>query len=212
MPANYFTIVETFLSEIEIKKSRFITYLIPIDREEEVSEHIGQIKKQHYKANHHCSAYILTPNASIQRMNDDGEPSGTAGIPMLEVLKKQELTNILAVVVRYFGGTKLGTGGLIRAYSTAVSEALKEAMILQNISQMLVSLTLGYGQVDTFQYFLTQRDLPITIIDTQYSDKVEYLLAINIEAVGDIHEKLIALFSGQLQWEERGEQTINIPI
>ena len=120
---NYYSIKEPIIHEIDIKKSRFITYLIPIQTEEEFNEQLAAIRKKHYKATHHCQAFILNADSSIQRMSDDGEPSGTAGVPMLEVLKRNNLTYIMAVTVRYFGGTKLGAGGLIRAYSTSVSEA-----------------------------------------------------------------------------------------
>lgn len=212
MPANYYTITAMSEYEIEIKKSRFITYLLPIEDEEEVADYLAKIKKQHYKANHHCSAYILKEDASIQRMSDDGEPTGTAGVPMLEVLKRQALTNVLVIVVRYFGGIKLGAGGLIRAYSSAVSEALQQAIIMQNITQMIVSLTLQYSQVDSFQYFLAKTSLPFTVMETTYLDKVTFDLAINQEAVKDVYDALIAQFNGQIEWSEMGKQTVNIPL
>ncbi|MBK0347960.1 YigZ family protein [Aerococcaceae bacterium zg-ZJ1578] len=212
MSQNYRSIAEKFIDEIEIKKSRFITYLMPIESEEQAQLYIAQIKKEHYKANHHCSAYILNEDASIQRMSDDGEPSGTAGVPMLEVLKKQELTNILAVVVRYFGGTKLGAGGLVRAYSGAVSEALVKAELIQNITQSIIELTLNYAQVDTFQYHLSKQEIEATVLDTQYTDKVSYQLAIDLLKVESVNHYLISIFNGQFDWQEIGEQRVNIPI
>jgi len=123
---TYLTIKEDGQSEIEIKKSRFICSLKRIKTEEEAKDFIQALKKEHWKANHNCSAFVLGEKNDIQRSSDDGEPSGTAGVPMLEVLKKNELINVVAVVTRYFGGTKLGAGGLIRAYSSAVSHALNE--------------------------------------------------------------------------------------
>ncbi|MBD3949764.1 YigZ family protein [Tuanshanicoccus lijuaniae] len=212
MEQNFYSIAEAFEYEIEIKKSRFITYLMPIDSEEQAQQLIGRIKKEHYKANHHCSAYVLNEDASIQRMSDDGEPSGTAGVPMLEVLKKQELTNILAVVVRYFGGTKLGAGGLVRAYSGAVSEALANAVLIQNITQSIIELTLSYAQVDAFQYHLAKNEIEATVLDTQYTDKVSYQLAIDLSKVERVKEYLLSLFNGQFEWQEIGEQRVNIPI
>lgn len=212
MSENFRTILEEFIFELEIKKSRFITYLVPVKNEAEVEERLKLIRKEHHKANHHCSAYVLGEDFSIQRMSDDGEPSGTAGIPMLEVLKHHQLTNILVVVVRYFGGIKLGTGGLIRAYGSSVSEALKEAKIMANISQMRVSLTIGYPLVDTFNYFIQKTEHSITILDTIYTDQVNFQLAINNENVSKVEEELISLFNGQLTWDIIGEDTVYIPI
>lgn len=212
MSANFYSIESPFQYEIEIKKSRFLTYLFPIETPEDAQEKLAQIKKEHYKASHHCSAYILKPDASIKRMSDDGEPSGTAGVPMLEVLSKQNLTNIMAVVVRYFGGTKLGAGGLVRAYSGAVSEALQHAVIVQNISQQIVLLALSYSQIDTFQYFLTTTELPITVLDTEYTDRVIYNLAINVEATEEVYHALLALFNGQLEWQLDQIRTIDIKV
>lgn len=212
MSANFYSIESPFQYEIEIKKSRFLTYLFPIETPEDAQEKLAQIKKEHYKASHHCSAYILKPDASIKRMSDDGEPSGTAGVPMLEVLSKQNLTNIMAVVVRYFGGTKLGAGGLVRAYSSAVSEALQHAVIVQNISQQMVSLALSYSQIDAFQYFLTTTELPITVLDTEYTDRVMYNLAINVEATEEVYQSLLALFNGQLEWQLDQIRTIDIKV
>lgn len=125
MIERYRTIKENGQSEIEIKKSRFICSLKRIESEEEAKNFIQEIKKEHWKANHNCSAFVIGEKNEIQRSSDDGEPSGTAGVPMLEVLKKNQLINVAAVVTRYFGGTKLGTGGLIRAYTHAVSSIVR---------------------------------------------------------------------------------------
>lgn len=209
---NYYSIQEAIIDEIEIKKSRFITYLIPIRSEEEFNEELTAIRKEHYKATHHCQAFILNDDSSIQRMSDDGEPSGTAGVPMLEVLKRNQLTYLMAVTVRYFGGVKLGAGGLVRAYSSSVNEALKKAQFIANSNQMLIQLQLDYNQVDPFNYFLNQTEIPITLMDTQYTDKVTYDLALYLNDVEAVHQQLIELFSGQLSWEEQGQQTVDVPI
>ncbi|XJS10363.1 YigZ family protein [Aerococcaceae bacterium WGS1372] len=209
---NYYSIKEPIIDEIEIKKSRFITYLIPIRTEEEFNHELAAIRKEHYKATHHCQAFILNKDSSIQRMSDDGEPSGTAGVPMLEVLKRNQLTYVMAVTVRYFGGVKLGAGGLIRAYSSSVSEALKKAQLIANSTQMLIQLQMEYNQVDPFTYYLSQTDIPITLIDTQYTDKVTYELALYTSDVETVHQQLIEQFSGQLDWEEQGTQTVDVPI
>lgn len=212
MPINYLSIQSPIISEIDIKKSRFITYLYPIETEEDFQNHLANIRKEHYKATHHCQAFILNDDSSIQRMSDDGEPSGTAGVPMLEVLKNNDLTYVMAVTVRYFGGTKLGAGGLIRAYSSAVSEALKEATIIKNITQSMVDLIIDYSQNDTFTYLMGETELPITIMDTQYTDKVTYQLAIDQDQVDDVYNRLVERFNGQLEWNKLGEQTVDIPV
>lgn len=210
--SNYRSIQKKIIFENEIKKSRFITYLIPIKTEEEFEENLELIRKEHYKATHHCQAYILGEDSMIQRMSDDGEPSGTAGVPMLEVLKREELTFVMAVVVRYFGGVKLGAGGLIRAYSSAVSDALKEAVLIENVPQAIVRLTLEYPQVDSFNYFIEQIKKPPQILDTQYTDKVTHQLAVNLNRVEEIESDLTERFSGQIEWEVIGEQAVDIPI
>lgn len=209
---NYYSIEAPIIHEIEIKKSRFVTYLIPIKNEADFQEELAAIRKEHYKATHHCQAFILGDDSMIQRMSDDGEPAGTAGVPMLEVLKQQHLTYVMAVVVRYFGGVKLGSGGLIRAYSNAVSEALKEATIIKNINQMMVNVGLRYDQMDSFTYYMSQTELPITLKDTVYTDTVTFNLAINLEAVTEVHDELTNRFSGQLSWTKLGEQTVNLPV
>lgn len=131
MLQKYRTIKEDNQHEVEIKKSRFICFLKRIETEEEAKAFIQQIKKEHWKANHNCSAFVLGDHHEIQRSSDDGEPSGTAGVPMLEVLKKNDLINVCAVVTRYFGGTKLGAGGLIRAYSGSVAQAIVHTGLLR---------------------------------------------------------------------------------
>lgn len=208
---NYISVKEAFQYTIEIKKSSFITYLYPIFTVEDFEELYQQLKKEHYKANHLCYAYILGNDSMIQRMSDDGEPSGTAGVPMLEVLKRRELTNILAVTVRYFGGIKLGASGLIRAYSNSVSEALNHAELIQNIDQQLIDIEMHYAQNDSFTYFIQNTDSNITVLDTQYTDKVTYTLALHIEEVAKIQEQITERLNDQFVWTEKEIQTVDIP-
>lgn len=131
---NKYTIVRPWQSEMIIEKSRFICQLQKARTETEAQAYIKTLKKKYWDANHNCSAYIIGKDGGIQRSNDDGEPSGTAGIPMLEVLRKKQIFNTVAVVTRYFGGVKLGAGGLIRAYTCSVAEALSEAGLAEVIS------------------------------------------------------------------------------
>ena len=151
MIERYRTIKENGQSEIEIKKSRFICSLKRIESEEEAKNFIQEIKKEHWKAHHNCSAFVIGEKNEIQRSSDDGEPSGTAGVPMLEVLKKNQLINVAAVVTRYFGGTKLGTGGLIRAYTHAVSQALSDIGIVEGTLQQEISVMITYPQLGKLQ-------------------------------------------------------------
>ncbi len=133
----YSTVSRDSVHEVEIKRSRFITYLFRVATEAQARDRIAALRKTHFDARHHCSAFVLGPDRMIQRSNDDGEPSGTAGIPMLEALAKRdtgqgtELSDVLAVCVRYFGGIKLGAGGLVRAYSDSVSQALDHSILLR---------------------------------------------------------------------------------
>lgn len=196
MKEAYFTIYQNGEHQIEIKKSKFICHLFRIENEEEAKEYIAKIKKEHYKANHNCSAYMLGENFEIQRSSDDGEPSGTAGVPMLEVLKKNQLQNTLAIVTRYFGGIKLGAGGLIRAYSTSVSEALKEIGIVQGKLQQILDIIIDYPQLGKLQNYLENEQIAIQEID--YLEQITVKVAIDINQCDSFQNALIDLFNNQL--------------
>ena len=131
---EYKTLAKAGSDEIIIEKSRFIGYCAPVSSEEEALEFIEKIKKKHYDATHNVFAYVVGLDNNIQRYNDDGEPSGTAGVPILEVIKKEDLRNVVIVVTRYFGGIKLGTGGLIRAYTKGAKIALDAGIIIKKAS------------------------------------------------------------------------------
>ena len=196
MKEAYFTIYQNGEHQIEIKKSKFICHLFRIESEEQAKEYIAKIKKEHYKANHNCSAYMLGENFEIQRSTDDGEPSGTAGVPMLEVLKKNQLQNTLAIVTRYFGGIKLGAGGLIRAYSTSVSEALKEIGIVQGKLQQILDIIIDYPQLGKLQNYLENEQIAIQEID--YLEQITVKVAIDINQCESFQNALIDLFNNQL--------------
>lgn len=168
--------------EIVINKSRFICYLKRVDNEQDAKDYIKHIKKMHPKATHHCQAILI--NDLIQRSNDDGEPSGTAGIPMLEVLRKQQMEHIVAVVVRYFGGILLGAGGLVRAYSKSVSDALSHTTRFQIIQTKCFQITFDYSYIDKIEYHLKDT----LILDKHYNETVTYHFATN-------HDKIITSFS-----------------
>lgn len=157
-----------------IKKSEFICTLIPLNDENKINETIDFYKEKYKDATHNCIAYLV---GTKERANDDGEPSGTAGLPMLNVLKKQELSNIIVIVTRYFGGIKLGAGGLTRAYSQAVAEALKEANIVEKHLIDVYDVSLDYSFTKKFEHLLKVN--AIDCINKEYSDQVTYRLYID---------------------------------
>ncbi|QTU82613.1 YigZ family protein [Carnobacteriaceae bacterium zg-C25] len=163
-------------AEIVIKGSRFICALKRVENEDEAKLFIAEKKKEHKKATHNCSAFLIGDNDTVQRAHDDGEPSGTAGVPMLEVLKKNELHYIVAVVTRYFGGTKLGAGGLIRAYSSSVSYALNALGIIMHTQEYLYDVSIPYTDSGRFDYFLSQS--AYRHLDTVYTDTVTYRIGV----------------------------------
>ncbi|ALF08773.1 YigZ family protein [Parageobacillus thermoglucosidasius] len=171
MLQKYYTVKGYGENEIVIEKSRFICYINRATTEEEAVQFIQQIKKKHWDATHNCSAYIIGEHDQIQKANDDGEPSGTAGIPMLEVLKKKGLKDTVAVVTRYFGGIKLGAGGLVRAYGKSVSEGLKAAGIVERRLTRVMHVTIDYTWLGKVENELRSSDY--TIKDIHYSENVE---------------------------------------
>ncbi|EOL42166.1 hypothetical protein RV11_GL001468 [Enterococcus phoeniculicola] len=197
---QYFTIKEDYQTEIEIKKSRFICFLKRIENEEQAKSFIQEIKKEHWKANHSCSAFVLGEKNAIQRSSDDGEPSGTAGVPMLEVLKKKEVINVLAVVTRYFGGTKLGAGGLIRAYSGAVAQAMDEVGIVRGVRQKEVMIQVSYPLLGKIQNYLELNHYVTK--DTLYTDAVTVIAMVDEEQLPIFKETVTDLLNGQVTFTE----------
>lgn len=198
MLQNYRTIKEDNQHEIEIKKSRFICFLKRIESEEEAKDFIQQIKKEHWKANHNCNAFVLGERSEIQRSSDDGEPSGTAGVPMLEVLKKNELINVCAVVTRYFGGTKLGAGGLIRAYSGSVAQAIADTGIVEGRLQQEVFVKLEYPNWGKMENFITNEHLAVK--DTQFTDQVVVTCMVDENQIDSFEAQVIDLLNGQVSF------------
>lgn len=205
---TYLTIKEDGQSEIEIKKSRFICSLKRIETEEEAKNFIQALKKEHWKANHNCSAFVLGEKNDIQRSSDDGEPSGTAGVPMLEVLKKNELINVVAVVTRYFGGTKLGAGGLIRAYSSAVSHALNEIGIVEGKLQKEVFVQVEYPLLGKLQHYLEQNQFYVK--DMQFLENIT--LCVMVQNEESFKQAVIDLLNGQVSFEDGEYSYVEIPV
>ena len=172
MDKSIITIKQAHSIENVISKSRFIAYIKPVSTENEAKAFIDEIKIKHKDATHNCSAYTVGPEMNIQKANDDGEPSGTAGIPMLEILKKQEIHNVCVVVTRYFGGIKLGAGGLIRAYSGAVRDVIYDIGRVELREAIPVTVTLDYDQTGKFEYELASTTFLLR--EQFYTDKVSY--------------------------------------
>lgn len=197
---NYKTILagEIFSAEFEIKKSKFISHVKNVESEESAREFIQQIKKKYFDATHNCSAWII---GEKQKSNDDGEPGGTAGNPILESIKKNNLTNICVVVTRYFGGIKLGAGGLIRAYSHAASLAISAAKIIEMKTFQKISLTLEYNFLATVENYLRNKN--IRVENVNYADVVTLEIFILPEQVenflADITELTAANFLSEVQ-------------
>lgn len=194
MLKQYKTIYQITSAEIIEKKSRFIATIYPIETEEDALSIIEQTKKTHWNATHNCYAYTLGIHDELVRSSDDGEPNGTAGKPMLDVLLGETIHNTLAIVTRYFGGTLLGTGGLIRAYQGAVKSALSDAIIIHKIPCIQASITTNYNDFGKLQYTTSQLD--ILIQDTLYTDTVEVTLLIPQDMFSDFETKWTTLTNG----------------
>ncbi|MED4235489.1 YigZ family protein [Priestia megaterium] len=171
MLSQYYTVKQEGSHEITIQKSRFICHMKRVTTEEEAQQFIQDIKKQHWNATHNCSAYLIGERDQFQKANDDGEPSGTAGVPMLEVLKKRGLKDTVVVVTRYFGGIKLGAGGLVRAYGKSVSEALNELGTVQRTLMAVMHTTVDYTWLGKLENEL--RSSVYLLKEIHYADMVE---------------------------------------
>lgn len=175
------TIVEKEINaELVEKRSKFIANLFFVETIEEAEEKIKSVKKKYFDAKHNCSAYIINNNNQItKKSSDDGEPSGTAGAPMLEILDKQGIGNVVIVVTRYFGGILLGTGGLVRAYSDSLKKALEKATLVNLEHGYEISVSLNYGDLENFKYYCNKNG--IKILDYTYLDSVICKIELNEE-------------------------------
>ena len=191
----YKTIVEKSTGEIVEKKSRFIADMFPVESEEEALEYIEQVRKKYYDARHHCFAYVLNDNPLTERFSDDGEPGGTAGKPILDVLKGAELKNTLIVVTRYFGGTLLGTGGLVRAYTSASREAVAAGNIVKRTFGYKMVISTDYTGLGKIQYILCQESIPM--LDTVYTEAVDIIAFVPDDREEEIINKLTEATNGK---------------
>ena len=172
----YKCIYEGGAGEIEEKKSRFICHVEPVETEEQAVAFINAMKKEYWDARHNCSAFVIGRNAELTRCSDDGEPAGTAGRPMLEVLLNEEIRNVAVVVTRYFGGVLLGTGGLVRAYQAAVKAGLENSRIIDKCEGIKASLTCDYNTVGKLQYIFEKNKYKM--LDSKYETDVSFTFLI----------------------------------
>ena len=177
---EFITIKENVEYVLTEKKSKFIANLIKVNTKEEAEKCIQTLKKQYYDARHNCVAYrVLEDKKIIEKSSDDGEPSGTAGAPMLNILQKNNLCNVLIVVTRYFGGILLGTGGLVRAYSDALDYAIKKSTIEKQVVGFELQVILDYGEFEKLQYYCRKND--IKIANTNYLENIICILEMEEE-------------------------------
>lgn len=189
--------------ELIEKKSRFIATVSPVESEEEAVAFIAAMKKKYWNAAHNCSAFVIGENHQLQRCSDDGEPQGTAGRPMLDVLLGEDVHNTAVVVTRYFGGTLLGTGGLVRAYSRAVHEGLKSSRIIEKKTGSLLSIRTDYNGIGKIQYLLGQRGLSIT--NSEYTDIVVIETLVPEDCVGGLKEAVTEATNGRAEFLKEEE-------
>ena len=204
-----FTIVKDFRQEIVIEKSRFICTLKKVQSEAEAQEFVKAIKKEFWDATHNCSAYIVDDMA--QRSSDDGEPSGTAGLPMLEVLRKNKLTNTAAVVTRYFGGIKLGAGGLVRAYTNSVAEAVRATGIAQKVLVSRFSFIYDLNEVGKILNILYQQQL-FEIADVEYGLQAKVILKMKDSDKESAEAWLTESLNKTIVLEREGSEFIEVPL
>lgn len=182
--------------EIEEKKSRFIAHIYPVQSEEQAVSYINEVKKKYWDARHNCYAYVLGEDAGFQRFSDDGEPQGTAGKPILDIIMKSGIYNCLIIVTRYFGGTLLGTGGLIRAYQAASKEGLEHSTVLSVSDGVLAQIDADYNSIGKIQYICLE--MHIDILKTEYTENVYMEMIVQAENYGQFVQKITDAFSGKI--------------
>ena len=204
------TIKEDGQVQEEIKKSRFICHAKRVYSEAEARDFITAIKKEHYKATHNCSAFIVGERSEIKRTSDDGEPSGTAGVPMLGVLENHNLTNVCVVVTRYFGGIKLGAGGLIRAYAGSVALTVKEIGIIEIKEQAGIAIQMSYAQYQEYGNFL--REHKLMELETTFTDQIDTIIYVDKEEKENTKATLVEFFNGKVTLTDQGLREVEVPV
>lgn len=210
MRGDYQTVRSYGESEYIIQKSRFLTYVKRTETEEEAIDFINEIKKIHHNATHNCSAYMIGAHDEIQKANDDGEPSGTAGVPMLEVLKKQNLKDTTVVVTRYFGGIKLGSGGLIRAYGRATSEGITATGVVERKLHDLMKIAIDYTWLGKVENEIRQSPYPLKEI--VYAEDVEIYIHVPVSEVENFTNWVTEITNGQGKISSSGKEFLEFEI
>ena len=200
---QYKTVLEGGTGEITEKKSRFIATVRPVASEEEALAFLEETRKKYWDARHNCYAYSVGMNREYTRCSDDGEPSGTAGRPMLDVILGEDIYNVAVVVTRYFGGVLLGTGGLVRAYSKAVQEGFRESRIIEKKHGICLTVTTDYTGIGKIQYIAGERGIPV--LDSEYTDKVIMKLLIPSEDVDNVQKAVTEGTNGRAIMEKEKE-------
>lgn len=200
MLESYKTLLEGGTGEIVEKKSRFIATVRLVETEEEALAFIEEMKKKYWDARHNCYVYSVGMNREYTRCSDDGEPSGTAGRPMLDVILGEDIYNIAVVVTRYFGGILLGTGGLVRAYSKAVQEGLRGSRVIEKQYGISLEVTTDYTGIGKIQYIAGERKLPI--LDSEYTDKVVMKLLVPAGDVASVQKAITEGTSGRAKMQK----------
>ena len=200
----YVTVYQGGQGEIVEKKSRFIAQVFPVEKEEEAAGIIEETKKKYWDARHNCYAFVLGAGGEISRCSDDGEPSGTAGRPILEVLAGRGLRNVLVIVTRYFGGTLLGTGGLVRAYSAATQAGIDASRVITKEVGYRLTVDTDYTGVGKLQYVAAQQN--IGILDTIYAEKVQMVLLVSAEGCDKLVQEITEATAGQARIQKSEEQ------
>lgn len=208
MDDEYRTVAAATVHEIEVRRSRFLCALAPAGTEEAAREVIAARRKAEPGARHHCHAFVLGADGRTQRSNDDGEPAGTAGAPMLEVLRRRELTNTVAVVTRYFGGVLLGAGGLIRAYGQAVADALDEAGTARYRRLRVLAVTVDYGRAGRMENDL--RESPYPVQGTSFGAEARFEVGVRDTELDEFAHWLADRTGGAARTEEAGEHWIRL--
>ncbi len=209
MEQPFLTIAKATKFELIIKKSRFICALQRVETEEEAQAFIKTVQTANRKATHNCFAYLVGNHDQVQRESDNGEPSGTAGIPILESLQLAKLHNVVAVVTRYFGGIKLGAGGLIRAYSNVTTKAVHQAGIVQRVKQLRLQITVSYRQHDALVYYFKEQHL--TLAGEEYGVNVTTNVFVNEGDATNIMTNLQNRFNDQLIIKKAGSHFHEVP-
>ncbi|MCD6640740.1 MAG: YigZ family protein [Nocardioides sp.] len=204
---SYLTIARDGVAEIEVKHSRFLCTLQRVTSEEQARALVARLRKEHWDARHHCSAFVIGPEASLQRSSDDGEPAGTAGAPMLEVLRGAGVSDVAAVVTRWFGGTLLGAGGLVRAYGDAVRAALDEVGTLRRSLVAEVALSLDHAEAGRVESDLRSRG--VEVLEVSYAARVRLLLGTDPADVESLAATVASLTSGTGVLEPVGERWVD---